>query len=225
MTKSVASEPNAEFKENDENQRVNEATAPETNVASDVASDGVAADGPTVTIKGVSGKKITGVVKVVKAKAKKEAPGQDEQQDTDAAEADPRTADAQGAPEKVDESRVKTAEVAAAKEETKPAGVVEEPGAKPEKKQGEPGKVGNILKCARPPRKKSERRKTSGPSRRRPPTRTRAPTRARAPTRSRSNVPPARVRIGRGRRYPRSGEGRSRVDQKRPRENRAPPAR
>lgn len=70
MTKSVASEPNAEFKENDENQRVNEATAPETNVASDVASDGVAADGPTVTIKGVSGKKITGVVKVVKAKAK-----------------------------------------------------------------------------------------------------------------------------------------------------------
>ncbi len=145
MTKSVASEPNAEFKKNDENQRVNEATAPETNVASDVASDGVAADGPTVTIKGVSGKKITGVVKVVKAKAKKEAPGQDEQQDTDATESDPRTADKRVAPKKVNESRVKTGEAATASEEAKPAAVVEEPVAKPEKKQGEPGKVGNIF--------------------------------------------------------------------------------
>ena len=83
MTKSVSADPSAGFTTDDENQR--KISGGDDRVAT-AASAGEAASGPTVTIKGVSGKKITGVVKVVKA-AKKETPDEAEQADKEGAKA------------------------------------------------------------------------------------------------------------------------------------------
>lgn len=82
MTKNLTSEPDASFNQTVDSQQD---TAPAKNSAANESAGVEAANEPTVTIKGVSGKKITGVVKVVKPK--KEASEKREEEKSEAAPA------------------------------------------------------------------------------------------------------------------------------------------